>query len=220
MARFHAHPVPFWGGLCKTLCFAVMLLLPCVASAYDVTSDFPYRDSLPQTHIPKSEWFKPVWGTWGPPAKLLPKPTIPAKVDRVKWKQARIVAAAKHYIGLPYKRADGMRGHFPDRGCGLDCSNFVAWVYNFGLGMKISSDVDVLSRGCKKDLPLQKGDLIFFNTTPRHVMIYINENYVIDSTSTRESGVQVRDLRKIWNQWCVPDRNNSYYLGGKRFITP
>jgi cell wall-associated NlpC family hydrolase len=155
--------------------------------------------------------------------RLFPAPVVPAGVDAVEWKRDRIVEVAKHYQGLMYKRADGNRGHFPARGCGLDCSNFVAWVYNYGLGIKLNSHVDAMAnqagRKLGADEPLKKGDLIFLDTDPRHVVIYIDENHVIDSTSLRPEGVQVRDLRELKNKKrYTPNATNSKFMYVRRVI--
>jgi cell wall-associated NlpC family hydrolase len=175
---------------------------------------------------PRSDWFKPEWGTWGPFAKTLPAPKVPEGVNPVQWKRDRIIEVAKHYTGLPYKRSDDMRGHFPARGCGLDCSNFVSWVYNYGLGMKFTSSVDELIDGVDSHLsgrkidrnaPLKKGDLVFFKGDPNHVVIYMDENHIIDSTSCR-SGVGIRDLRESRNAWCRPIPSNSRFLFARRPI--
>lgn len=194
-------------------------------AAYEssLTADFPARDLLPQTDTPQADWFRSEFGKWGPMSKLYSQPEVPANVDAVQWKRDRIVEAAKKWTGLKYKRADGQRGHFPARGCGLDCSNFAAWVYNYALGIKITSDVDQLWSGLAgrklgPNEPLQKGDLILLDGDPRHVVIYIDEHHVIDSTSGRSSGVQISDIRQNGSKWYTPNSSNPRFLGVKRFI--
>lgn len=176
-----------------------------------LTADFAERDRLPQTNTPQSDWFKPSWGQWGPLAAKYPKPIIPLDIDPIKWKRARIVSVAKKYIGLEYESKDKQRGHFPARGCGLDCSNFAAWVYNYGLGIQFSSDVDEIAnpkssktknagRALKENEPLQAGDLILIKGREiNHVVIYVNEYHVIDSTSGMK--VDFRDIRLPENRW-------------------
>lgn len=189
-----------------------------------LTADFQERDAMPQTYVRKEDWFKSMYGRWGPDPITFPPARVPNGVDPVQWKSDRIVEVAKHFQGLPYKRSDGQRGHFPDRRCGLDCSNFVAWVYNYGLGIRFTSDVDDLwnSRTSGRKLssgePLKKGDLVFFDGDPKHVVIYIDENHIIDSTSGRQEGVQVSDVRLRGNRSCRPHPENPRYLGARRLI--
>ena len=190
-----------------------------------LTADFAHRDTLPQSDVPKNKWFIPEYGMWGPKLRKFPPAIIPEVVNPVQWKRDRVIEAAKHFTGLPYKRADGQRGHFPARGCGLDCSNYVSWVYNYALGQLFTSDVDeqwssnyMGGRKLNPGEELQKGDLVFFSGDPKHVVIYIDENHIIDSTSSRPEGVQVRDVRKPHNKWCRPTPDNPRYLGARRFI--
>jgi len=184
-----------------------------------LTADFAHRDTLKQTDVDPADWFNSNYGRWGPKAKTFPEPIPPQGVDQTKWKRDRVIEAAKHFIGLKYERNDGQRGHFPARGCGLDCSNFAAWVYNYALGIKISSSVDRLaSNFIGRNEPLKKGDLILLegNPSPRHVVIYIDQNHVIDSTSTKTVGI--RDIRLRGNEWYTPDYTNRRYLGARRII--
>jgi cell wall-associated NlpC family hydrolase len=193
-----------------------------------LTADFAERDRMPQTNTPKADWFKPAWGKWGPYVKKFPAPAIPADVNPVEWKRDRIIEAALHYKGLPYKRlSDGMRAHFPERGCGLDCSNFASWVYNYGLGVLFTSHVDeqingVDSQFTGRKIPrgdeLKKGDLVYFKGNPNHVVIYIDENHIIDSTSGQSEGVDIRDLRLPENKWCRPIPGNPRFLFARRPI--
>lgn len=200
-----------------------------------LVADFDERDQMKQTDVPEDRWFQRQYGKWGPASKKFPPVEVPEGVDPIQWKRDRIVEVAKHYTGLPYKRDDEKRGHFPDRGCGLDCSNFAAWVYNYGLGMKFSGAVEQLINGngrnddlvgrviSKESLingseKLQKGDLVFFNTHPKHVVIYIDENHIIDSTSGKPEGVQVRDVRLSKNKWCRPDPSNHLFIFARRPI--
>jgi len=159
-----------------------------------LTYDFLERDSIPQTPTPPEEWFSK--STWGPPATIYPKVIIPKNVDPIMWQQDRIIEVAKKYIGVPYEHK-----HIPE--LGMDCSNFTSWVYNYGLGIKFSSAVDRQSEvaGIKLALSekLEKGDLLFtFNaakTKISHVMIFIDENTLIDSTVDKiGDGIFVRSF--------------------------
>lgn len=202
---------------------AIPLEIPDAAYKASLTADFGQRDAMAQTNTRRDEWFHRDWGTWGPYARQLPVVDVPRGVDPIEWKRDRIVEVAKHYRGLPYKRNDGMRGHFPDRGCGLDCSNFVSWVYNYGLGKLFTSDVDELwsnqqGRKLSRNEQPKKGDLVFYDGNPKHVVIYIDENHIIDSTSACREGVDVRDTRESRHLWCRPTGDNSRVLGFKRFI--
>jgi|GEM_PF-6329168 len=188
-----------------------------------LTEDFVTRDRMPETDVPKTLWFAPKYGRWGPKAKSFPAPHIPEWACPSTWKRDRIVEVAKHYTGLEYKNKNGLRGHFPARGCGLDCSNFVAWVYNYGLGVHISSDVNLLwqnnyGKMLAPNALLMKGDLIFFNGKPKHVVIYFDEYHVIDSTSSKPEGVGVRDIRRPENRRYIANTTNKRFLGVKRLI--
>lgn len=192
-----------------------------------LTADFSERDKMPQTDVPKDEWFhrrfaprdKAKGINWGPPAKLFDKPEVLLGADPVKWKRDRIVEAAIHMTGLKYKtpRQGGreeMRGHFPARGCGLDCSNFVAWVYNYALGISLTSDVDELEtaenvRKLRPEEKLEKGDLILIGGNVKHVVIYIDEDHVIDSTSLKRDGVQIRNVNDPDNQRYKHNKNEN-----------
>lgn len=191
-----------------------------------LSSDFPARDKMKQTTIAEKDWFHPIYGKWGPFAVTFPVPKIPDCVDCIEWKRDRIIEVAKHHIGLPYERDDGQRGHFPARGCGLDCSNFAAWVYNYGLGIRFTSNVHDLwaSKTAGRKLAphekLERGDLVFLEWGTMHVVIYIDENQIIDSTNIykNKNGIYIRDIRKSQHHWYHPDLDNPYYLGARRFI--
>ena len=158
-----------------------------------VSSDFSYRDGLPQYSSPNYR------DSWGPRPARYPAPQIPSACDPVKWQQQRVVAVAEKYIGLPYKHH-----HIPEfdggNGAGLDCSNFTSWVYNYGLGIKINSDIskqaDTAGRMLAPDEPLQPGDLLFIRTIDdsriSHVVIYIDSGHIIDDHA---SGVKIREFK-------------------------
>jgi len=169
-----------------------------------VVADFAARDALPQSTDPVSAW--PTLKGWGPHAAAYPVVAVPPGQDPVAWKRARVIAVARKYIGLPYRHH-----HVPDwepsgeadphkAGKGLDCSNFSAWVYNYGLGLKFTSDIAQQADGATA--PGRKlsageafapGDLLFIlkgdRTCVSHVVIYIDEGHIIDSHA---EGVAVR----------------------------
>ena len=169
-----------------------------------LTADFASRDALPQSTVPVSPWGSQKG--WGPKAAVYPPVEVPPGRDPVTWKRARVVAVAKKYIGLPYRHhhipgweASGVADP-KEAGKGLDCSNFSAWVYNYGLGIKFTGDIGEQAQGAKAPgrmltvgEPLQPGDLLFILKGDRscvsHVVIYIDEDHIIDSHA---DGVTVR----------------------------
>lgn len=160
-----------------------------------LTTDFEYRDSLPETFMSLTNW-SPTWGKWGPWPRLYPKPTIPNHLKRNEWMRKRVALVSKRYIGLPYKHR-----HIPVLG-GLDCSNFTSWIYNYGLGIFFPSDIEKQSFLAGRLLlpreDLRKGDLIFIwdknYSRISHVVMYLNGNLIIDSA---KGGVKVRE----WRGW-------------------
>ena len=169
-----------------------------------------------------------------------------AGCESTTWNQERIVSAALHYVnepdnpqGLQYRhhhipgwdpqtstepttggRSDEHDGASPDTwgpGRGLDCSNFTAWVYNYGLGIKFSGSVvkqyagtaGPMGQHLPADGPFQPGDLLYLHpdgdtTRPSHVVIYIDDNHIIDSRLNAQglAGVQVRQ-REGWYRTAV-----------------
>ena len=175
-----------------------------------LTADFEERDRLPESDLPVSEWYRSkMMGTWGPPAAVYAAVVPPAVCDPVVWKRARIIAVARHYLGLPYQHH-----HIPawtpppswtahsggPESAGLDCSNFTAWVYNYGLGLKFTGAIEDQADGPRapgrrlaNGEPFATGDLLFILKQNRsrvsHVVIYIDEQHIIDS---HDDGVRVR----------------------------
>jgi len=154
------------------------------------TDDFSFRDRLPQTEIPWDQWSARVYGSFGPCPSTFPPVRMP-QGDSLQWSQERVVAAAKKYIGLPYKHH-----HIPAMG-GLDCSNFTAWVYNYAFGLRFTSNVlrqsETAGRLLDSNEDLAPGDLMYFFDKSRqrisHVAIYVDEKHVIDASG---GGVKVR----------------------------
>ena len=116
---------------------------------------------------------------------------------------ARVLEVARRYLGLAYRHH-----HIPawapsaeltgaaNAGSGLDCSNYTAWVYNYGLGLRFTSHVERQADGPEApgrvlapDEPFAPGDLLFILSADRarvsHVVIYVDDNRVIDSASAR-----------------------------------
>lgn len=170
-----------------------------------------------------------------------------AGCDPTTWKQERILTVAMRYInapdnplGLQYRHhhipawnpqtstytggaeenpdTDAPAGTAPwGPGPGLDCSNFTAWVYNYGLGIKFGGDVHKQFAGTAgamgtripRDGPFQPGDLVYLhpNSDPNeasHVVIYIDDQHIIDSRVNAQNvpGVQVRN-RTGWYSEAV-----------------
>lgn len=125
------------------------------------------------------------------------------------------------------EKSDQQDGGSPEAwgpGRGLDCSNFTSWVYNFGLGIKFGGSVTKQYAGTAGPMgqriaaegPFQLGDLLYLhpdgnNTVASHVVIYIDDNHVIDSRVDTQNvaGIQVRQ-REGWYRTAV--------LGGWRPI--
>ena len=165
------------------------LTLPAVAAAAcpesSLTADFPQRDALAA---------KAASGvtrdSWGPHAPAFTAPAVPAGCDAVSWKRERVLAAARHYIGLPYRHHHVPTWEGPD-GVGLDCSNFTAWAYNYGLGVRFTGNVHKQADGPKApgrrlapDEPFQPGDLLFIlrmnRSTVSHVVLYVDATTILD----------------------------------------
>jgi cell wall-associated NlpC family hydrolase len=165
--------------------FSAKLALP-------IDFDFATRDQLPQTKTPSQKW-KSCCGSFGPKAASFPKVKIPKDANALQWQQERVIAVAKHYLNLPYAHK-----HIPAMG-GLDCSNFTAWVYNYGFGIALNSNVHDQANTAGTKLAatetLNPGDLLYIWNTQKteivHVVIYIGNNQLIDDTKGK---VAVRDF--------------------------
>ena len=175
--------------------------------------DFAHRATLPQADIPRSEWYsaRVVKSLWGPMPARYPGieetiESLPHGTPILQWKRERVLAIAKHYIGLPYRHhhVPTWAPSIPDQpefsGPGLDCSNFTAWVYNFGFGIQMNSDVakqaDMQPRpgftvhpGLRRigaEGPFQPGDILYIanlkKTAIVHAIIFIDDGHIIDST--------------------------------------
>jgi len=185
-------------------------LTPMIALICDLAtvSDLTERDALPESDAPRDVWYtKFRYDGWGPHAAHYPAVQIPKNCSAQVWQRARIVAVAERYIGLPYQHH-----HIPawtpyQIGAGLDCSNFTAWVYNYGLGIKFTSAIEAQAVGehapgrvLRADEPRMAGDLIFLYNQERtrisHVVIYLDAHYIIDAHNDKtKNGVQVREIK-------------------------
>jgi hypothetical protein len=165
-----------------------------------------------ESSIPFRDWYRgrERFGSWGPPARHYPPPR---ELERrsATWKRERVIATALRFEGYSYQHhhipdwvpwAEGRErgGLGPRQGKGVDCSNFSAFAYNLGLGIKPNSDVRKQSeervfagpgegretRVERIELPknyddlvktLKTGDLLFVKGSPRghvtHVVLWV-----------------------------------------------
>jgi cell wall-associated NlpC family hydrolase len=178
---------------------------PCQVS---LTADFADRDSLPEAVVKQTDWYLKNWNNgWGPHAAAYPPVQLPSGCDATVWQRQRIIAVARKYIGLAYRHhhvpgwnPPASLTQSPNEGSGLDCSNFTAWVYNYGLGIRFTSEVRAQAEGpgrlLKSEEVFQPGDLLFIRKLDQsevsHVVIYIDADYIIDS---HDEGVQIRAFK-------------------------
>lgn len=148
--------------------------------------DFVYRDSLLPTEVARGDWGAKRFASFGPCPNCYPTVEIPAG-EGLAWIQKRLELVARKYLGLPYEHR-----HIPQMG-GIDCSNFTAWIYNWGFGHRFSSHVERQAETAGRRLaphePWQKGDLIFFwddsGQRIKHVGMYLNDGLMIESRRRR-----------------------------------
>lgn len=104
--------------------------------------------------IPREGWYgddsRARWGSWGPPARVLPAPA--GLTDDRRDIAHRVLSQATRMVGLGYQHH-----HLPDfdppagwpwrpvgagaNGRGLDCSNFTSLAFNRALGVKLPTAV-------------------------------------------------------------------------------
>lgn len=116
-----------------------------------------------------------------------------------------IVAVAKQYIGTPYQWGGGNPK-------GFDCSGFVQFVMSqVGISIPRITYEQYQTGSPVKREQLQKGDLVFFQTTApgaTHVGIYAGNDLFIQADETK--GVKFSSLQ-------YPYWKNSY-LGARRLV--
>jgi cell wall-associated NlpC family hydrolase len=165
-----------------------------------------------ESRVPFRDWYSPKvqkdWGSWGPPARQYSVPALTTGKP-VEWQRERAIAVALRFVGYGYQHH-----HVPDwdppadwpwqqtavghNGKGVDCSNFVSFVYNQGFGIKPNSNIHTLSE--EREIPgpgerqyriqhiprpqtyeewattLKTGDLLFIKNnrgTVSHVVLWI-----------------------------------------------
>lgn len=197
-------------------------------SPYDVKFTFPQEeligdlvkgpraDEKDQSTVKFSDWYSDAtrrrYGTWGPPAKHY-QPPAGLSQKSADWMRQRIIAVALHFTGIDYQHH-----HIPafappedwpkyepspkEHRQGLDCSNFTAFVYNIGLGIKPTGDVqdqaaltEMEGPGSGRQITLKRiekpasldecqrvletGDLVYVNSRSRaevsHVVIWVGK---------------------------------------------
>lgn len=114
---------------------------------------WPWNDPAAQAQLPRADWFTDEtarrWGSWGPRARMYPTP--PTAVGGARARE-RLLAVAGALIGLDYQHHHvPVWGPPPDwpwkdvrsgrRGPGVDCSNFVSFVYSYALGISLPTNV-------------------------------------------------------------------------------
>jgi cell wall-associated NlpC family hydrolase len=131
----------------------------------DLAFDFnqpPRNDTTAQTALPRASWYTDATrsqvGGWGPHPIQYPAPAGLSSRD-VTWLRERVLITARKFAGYDYQHH-----HIPDwsptppnypnaaewpwepvngyrNSPGFDCSDFTAFAYNYGLGIKMTSDV-------------------------------------------------------------------------------
>jgi hypothetical protein len=139
-------------------------------SPYSVTLSFDVKDLVGDLYQGKradpkeqssadfKDWYDAAnqrrWTHWGPPSRHYPAPAGLSEKS-AEWKRQRVIAAGMTMVGKGYQPH-----HIPDWdppadwpskpdkkrpvAKGLDCSNFVSFAYNLGLGFKLPSAVTTL----------------------------------------------------------------------------
>lgn len=136
-------------------------------SPYSVTFKHPLKELIAdldagergnphqQSSVSHADWYLPTirerYGAWGPPTKHYAAP-VNVLDKSVAWKRERTIAVGLRLLGYGYQHH-----HVPDwdppaewpwketsvghNGKGVDCSNFSAFVYNLGFGLKPTGNV-------------------------------------------------------------------------------
>lgn len=111
------------------------------------------------------------------------KKVRPAPRQYVSGVRARILAAAKSYIGVPYRHAGASRG-------GVDCSGLTMAVYRTA-GISIPRTVDAQRRAARYASP-KVGDLLFYGTYHVAIVAAVRNGRVTDTIVARHTGTLVQ----------------------------
>ncbi len=112
------------------------------------------------------------------------------RVDVKTLPETKMLAFADEWNGVPYKYG----GHDKH---GIDCSSFVARLYQDVYGLKITGSSGHLQQTCSniKRNELMEGDLLFFRIHRgriSHVGVYLTNNYFIHAST--KAGVTISNL--------------------------
>jgi len=129
----------------------------------DLGADFADRDLLNPSTMDTTQWYNinnqyyvdnPKQVTWGPwPSEFTSEAGYP---HNLRWQQQRIIYVAKRYIGTYFQHHHLLQWNPPSswpwdtvnkvslghNSKGIDASNFVTWLYNYGLGFHLSPILD------------------------------------------------------------------------------
>ncbi|MBU6454023.1 MAG: C40 family peptidase [Cyanobacteria bacterium REEB67] len=127
-----------------------------------------------ESSTPYRSWYsarvKARFGAWGPEPARFPAPFESLDKADQDWLRQRLAAVGEKLIGLAYQHH-----HIPDwdppadwpwkevscghQSKGLDCSNFTGWLYNYGLGIKLRTDVHKQAAAESVENPAGEGEL-------------------------------------------------------------
>jgi len=130
----------------------------------------PRNDINLESETPANEWYsariRRKFGAWGPEPRHYPAPFQDFASTSPTWMRERLLAVAQRFIGMPYQHH-----HVPDwnppadwpwkevaygrNSRGVDCSDFTSWLYNYGLGIKLPTNI--LTQANAEDVPGPSG---------------------------------------------------------------
>lgn len=114
---------------------------------------WPWNDASAQAVVAASEWYTADtatrWGSWGPRARAYPAPSRPMDATTAR---ERVISVAAALIGLDYQHHHVPAWNPPPtwpwkdvrsgrRGPGLDCSNFLGFVFSYALGIGLPTGI-------------------------------------------------------------------------------
>jgi len=189
-----------------------------------LTYDFDGRASSAESGLPFASWFNlSSFGSdvanqqFGPLPTQYPQPSpaLPPGTSLNQWRRERVVASAMKFLGHYYQHhhiPDWNPGFEPNwpwlsvglgmNSAGIDCSDFTAWNYNYGLGLKLGpvnatfpqTAVPALQAGYTQATSWD-GQTTFNVTT-----VLSTQNGVVPPLSTFNSTLQTGDLLYIDSQ--------------------